>query len=88
MGPGGQFLDQDYTLENYRREQWQPQLTNRMEWKEWQRTSGGQDMRQRASQRNQDMLARLNPYLSPVSIDYAGDVLPLTPAGSSTSTLF
>jgi hypothetical protein len=43
-----------------------------------------QDMRKRASQRNQDMLGRLNPYLAPVSVDYARDVLPLTPAGNPT----
>ena len=61
VGPGGQFLDQDYTLENYRREQWQPQLTNRMEWKEWQRTSGGQDMRQRANARARTILEQHAP---------------------------
>jgi hypothetical protein len=43
-----------------------------------------QDMRERASQRNQEMLARLNPYLAPVSVDFERDVLPLTPAGNPT----
>jgi hypothetical protein len=43
-----------------------------------------QDMRQRASRRNRDMLGRLNPFLAPVSIDFEGDVLPLTPAGNPT----
>jgi hypothetical protein len=42
------------------------------------------DMRGRASQRNRDMIARLNPYLAPVGIDYEKDVLPLTPAGNPT----
>lgn len=50
------------------------------------------DMSRRASQRNQDMLARINNYLSrptgpaqtPVAIDYERDVLPLTPAGNAT----
>jgi hypothetical protein len=42
------------------------------------------DMRRRADQRNRAMLARLNPYLSPVTIDYDQDVLPLTPAGNAT----
>ena len=42
------------------------------------------DMRGRASQRNRDMIARLNPYLAPVGVDYEKDVLPLTPAGNPT----
>jgi hypothetical protein len=42
------------------------------------------DMRQRAARRNRDMLARVNAYLAPVTIDYERDVLPLTPAGSAT----
>jgi hypothetical protein len=42
------------------------------------------DMRQRASQRNRDLIARVNAHLSPVTIDYARDVLPLTPAGNAT----
>jgi hypothetical protein len=42
------------------------------------------DMRGRASQRNREMIARLNPYLAPVGVDYEKDVLPLTPAGNPT----
>jgi hypothetical protein len=42
------------------------------------------DMRQRAEQRNQGMVARLNAFLAPVSVDYQRDVLPLTPAGNAT----
>jgi len=42
------------------------------------------DMRQRARQRNQDIVKRVNAYLSPVEIDYERDVLPLTPAGTPT----
>ncbi|MGZ6346922.1 MAG: trimethylamine methyltransferase family protein, partial [Anaerolineales bacterium] len=48
-GPGGQFLNQAYTMRNFRGEQWQPKLTNRLEWEQWQRVSGGKDMRQRAN---------------------------------------
>ena len=43
-----------------------------------------QDMRERAAQRNRDMLERINGYLAPVTIDYARDVLPLTPSGNAT----
>jgi hypothetical protein len=42
------------------------------------------DMRQRAAQRNREMMARINAHLAPVMIDYERDVLPLTPAGSAT----
>ncbi|MDR3578078.1 MAG: trimethylamine methyltransferase family protein [Anaerolineaceae bacterium] len=60
-GPGGQFMNQDYTLYNYRRQQWQPELTNRLEWEQWQRISAGKDMRQRANQRARKLLAEPCP---------------------------
>lgn len=41
-------------------------------------------MRHRAEQRNRTMVARINDYLSPVSVDYDREVLPLTPAGNAT----
>ncbi len=47
-GPGGQFLNQKYTALNYRKQQWQPQLTARLGWNEFQNELGGKDMRQRA----------------------------------------
>ncbi len=42
------------------------------------------DMRRRAAARNIEMIDRINAYLDPVTIDYARDVLPLTPAGNAT----
>ena len=42
------------------------------------------DLRQRATDRNRGMLARVNAHLAPVSIDYERDVLPLTPHGNAT----
>lgn len=42
------------------------------------------EMRSRAAQRNRDLVARVNAYLAPVTIDYDRDVLPLTPAGNAT----
>ena len=42
------------------------------------------ELRQRSNQRNRDMVQRINPFLSPVSVDYDRDVLPLTPAGNAT----
>ena len=42
------------------------------------------DMSRRAEQRNRVMAERINAYLSPVSVNYDADVLPLTPAGYAT----
>jgi hypothetical protein len=42
------------------------------------------DMRARAAQRNRVMVERINAHLSPVTVDYDKDVLPLTPAGNAT----
>jgi hypothetical protein len=42
------------------------------------------DMRARAVQRNRVMVERINAHLSPVTVDYDKDVLPLTPAGNAT----
>jgi hypothetical protein len=41
-------------------------------------------LRQRANQRNREMISRINQYLEPVNLDYDLDVLPLTPAGNAT----
>jgi len=42
------------------------------------------DLRARASQRNREIVRRVNAYLDPVTVDYDRDVLPLTPAGNAT----
>ncbi len=60
-GPGGQFLGQDYTLFHYRQHQWQPRLTTRLAWDEWQRATGGKDMRQRANDRARQILGEHHP---------------------------
>ena len=42
------------------------------------------NMRQRAEDRNRTMLARINVFLSPLTVNYERDVLPLTPVGDAT----
>lgn len=42
------------------------------------------ELRAQSAARNQALVARVNAYLDPVQIDYAGDVLPLTPSGNAT----
>jgi hypothetical protein len=41
-------------------------------------------LHRRAERRNREVLARVNQHLTPVHIDYAADVLPLTPGGNAT----
>jgi hypothetical protein len=41
-------------------------------------------MRRTADQRNRDLVARVNTFTAPVTLDYDRDVLPLTPAGNAT----
>jgi hypothetical protein len=42
------------------------------------------DLGRRAAERNKAIVARVNAYLDPVTIDYEREVLPLTPAGNPT----
>lgn len=42
------------------------------------------ELRAQSATRNQALIARVNAYLDPVKIDYATDVLPLTPSGNAT----
>ncbi|MCX8062400.1 MAG: trimethylamine methyltransferase family protein [Anaerolineales bacterium] len=60
-GPGGQFLTHPYTLRRFKEHQWQPRLTSRLEWTQFQRQLGGADMRQRANQLARQILASHQP---------------------------
>ena len=42
------------------------------------------NMRTTSSERNQAMVQRVNEFLSPLTLDYSSDVLPLTPNGNAT----
>ncbi len=60
-GPGGQFLTHPYTLRHFKEHQWQPRLTNRLEWTQFQRQLGGKDIRQRANELARQILASHQP---------------------------
>ena len=62
VGPGGQFIDHDYTLANFRKVQWHPTLTTRLAWGEWQKRFEGKDMRQRANEAARRILAEHHPH--------------------------
>ncbi len=42
------------------------------------------ELRGQSAARNRGLIERVNAHLSPVTVDYAADVLPLTPAGNAT----
>ncbi len=42
------------------------------------------ELRAQSAARNRALIARVNAYLAPVTVDYDADVLPLTPAGNAT----
>lgn len=43
-----------------------------------------QELRAQSAQRNRGLIAAVNAYLQPVTVDYDMDVLPLTPTGNAT----
>ena len=61
VGPGGQFLTHPFTRANYQRHQWQPRLTSRLAWDQWQKVYGGKDMRQRANEAARKILETHQP---------------------------
>jgi trimethylamine--corrinoid protein Co-methyltransferase len=63
VGPGGNFLTQPYTVRNLRTFQWQPQVSTRLVWDEWQATHAGRDMRQRANLEARRLLEEHHPAL-------------------------
>lgn len=56
VGPGGQFLATDHTLEHFKNEFWFPRLMDRMRWQDW-RANGGLSMPDRV-QRSLDEILR------------------------------
>ncbi|MCJ7512807.1 MAG: trimethylamine methyltransferase family protein [Anaerolineales bacterium] len=63
VGPGGNFLTEPYTVRHLRSFQWQPQLSTRLVWDEWQEVHGGRDMRQRANRMARQLLDQHHPAL-------------------------
>jgi trimethylamine--corrinoid protein Co-methyltransferase len=55
--PGGGFLADDHTLDNWKWAQWRPVLIDRMRYDRWL-DKGGKDMRTRANERAREILAQ------------------------------
>jgi trimethylamine--corrinoid protein Co-methyltransferase len=58
---GKHFLTQRETRDFYRKDRWQPTITNRDPWDTWQ-AAGGKDMRQYANERARAILAEEKPW--------------------------
>jgi trimethylamine--corrinoid protein Co-methyltransferase len=67
VGPGGNFLETQHTLEHYRQEFWFPRLLFRGNMEEWSR-QGSQDMRTRLNQQAREILAQHNPEPLPPAV--------------------
>jgi trimethylamine--corrinoid protein Co-methyltransferase len=55
VGPGGHYLDHDHTYDRFKSEIWRPQLTDRLNWENWEAT-GSKTYRQRAHERVLEIL--------------------------------
>jgi trimethylamine--corrinoid protein Co-methyltransferase len=65
VGPGGEYISHEHTLEHFRNERWFPRITNHDQWVVWQ-GKGGLDMRQRAVRRAKEILDTHRPqYITP-----------------------
>jgi trimethylamine--corrinoid protein Co-methyltransferase len=72
VGPGGTFLSQDHTFENFRRELWTPKLIERRNWDSWE-TDGSPDIFKVAEKKVLDMLAIDPAPLLPAEIEHKID---------------
>jgi trimethylamine--corrinoid protein Co-methyltransferase len=60
VGPGGHFLEAAHTLRHYREAHFLPQLSQRQTYEQWL-AGGSKDLRQRANERCQELLAGYAP---------------------------
>jgi len=60
VGPGGEYLTHDHTMEHFRSEQWDPKLGNRLKRDHWEE-KGAMDIRARARDEYRKILATHQP---------------------------
>ncbi len=60
VGPGGNFLSEEHTLENYKDEIWFPELHNRQRYDDW-KADGGLTMEERARRKAVDLINNYQP---------------------------
>jgi trimethylamine--corrinoid protein Co-methyltransferase len=57
VGPGGQFLDAEHTFQNFRKELFDPKISNRTAHDNWAK-AGSTSVRERAAEKARSILAR------------------------------
>jgi trimethylamine--corrinoid protein Co-methyltransferase len=60
VGPGGQYLSEDHTLENYRKDFWFPKLMDRSGYESWL-AEGGKTLRERVDEKMNQILETHRP---------------------------
>ncbi len=68
VGQGGNFLESNHTLKNFRKEIWVPRLMERRPWEQWER-DGKKEIEQRARERAKEILASHQPNRLPPQIE-------------------
>ncbi|MBN1319091.1 MAG: trimethylamine methyltransferase family protein [Anaerolineales bacterium] len=74
VGPGGNYLSQRHTVENFRTEFWRPQLVNRENPETWE-ALGRPRYGQKATQKARAILATHEPEQLPANVDEALDAI-------------
>jgi trimethylamine--corrinoid protein Co-methyltransferase len=60
VGPGGEYLTHDHTLEHFKSDHWNPKLGNTLAWDKW-KESGAMDIRAKAREQVKKILATHQP---------------------------
>jgi trimethylamine--corrinoid protein Co-methyltransferase len=68
VGPGGHYLDRDHTFEHFRSEFYQPMISNRDNFDNWQ-AGGEQQIQEKANQKVKQILADFNTPDLPADAD-------------------
>ncbi len=68
VGHGGSFLSSRHTLQNFKKELWAPQLTERRAWAQWEK-DGKKDIEQRAREKAREILAGHQPARLPAEVE-------------------
>jgi trimethylamine--corrinoid protein Co-methyltransferase len=68
VGHGGSFLSSRHTLQNFKKEPWAPQLTERRAWAQWEK-DGKKDIEQRAREKAREILAGHQPARLPAEVE-------------------
>ena len=67
VGPGGEFLSQDHTLENFKRELWRPSLFTRQPFEVW-KINGEKDTLTRVREKIRHILETHQPKTLPRAV--------------------